>query len=482
MGIENISSQILVLGATGFVGRRLVKHLIQNGREVSCLVRNLRRADDLRQLGAKLIEGDVFNEKQIINACRECQTIIYLIHSMKRGRESFEVLDRKAAQNTLIAAEKTGVRRIIYLGGLGIKGATQSDHLASRHEVGDILRLSHIPVTEFRAAVIVGNGGTSFEMIHHLTNRLPVMICPRWVSTKTQPIAISDVVKYISASIECPESAGEIYDIGGPDIMTYGEMMKKVAEILGLKRLMISIPVLTPRLSSYWVNFVTPVPAVLAKSLIEGLKSETICENNKALNTFDIEPISFSSAVTIALNFPDINSGDVSNEDMAMITGDGIDDSHLLVDTRILKAAVPVERLFAVIEAIGGDNGWYFANWLWKFRGLIDSLLGGVGMRRTAGAAKIMAENQRLDFWRIEKFHKNESLVLRAEMKVWGRAWLKFFTEKVSSNESRLIQTAQYYPIGLFGLVYWYSILPIHKWIFWGLSRKIIKKALSNVN
>jgi uncharacterized protein YbjT (DUF2867 family) len=395
---------------------------------------------------------------------------------MSNPRGDFAELDRQAARHVGDAARRFGVDRLIYLGGLGYRHGVQSPHLRSRHEVGDVLRKSGVPVTEFRAAVIVGAGSLSFEMIHHLANRLPVMICPRWVITRTQPIAVEDVLTYLVAALASAESTGKVIDIGGPEILTYRDMMLRVARALGLKRWLIEVPVLTPRLSSYWVGLVTPVPVKPARALIEGLRHETICENDDAKTLFHIAPIGFDQAVKRALSV--VLSG---QSDQQVKVGDSlishIEPSHLLTDRRQLAVKASAEKLFQVVSSIGGENGWYAVNSLWKLRGLIDELFGGVGLRRGRRHPGELSVGDKLDFWRVEELDPGKRILLRAEMKLPGKAWLEFEIGLGGQESSILTQTARFYPRGLTGIVYWYGIYPVHILVFRRLATAIGKRA-----
>jgi len=474
-------ASILVLGATGYVGGRLVPRLLERGHNVRCLVRNRNKISGRGWKNVEIIEGDLLKPETLPDAFKNIDAVYYLVHSMASKNHSFESLDRTAAANVARTAAESGIKRIIYLGGLGKKTPDQSAHLKSRHEVGDTLRTSKLPVTEFRAAVIVGSGSVSFELIHHLTNRLPVMICPRWVYTKTQPIAIADILRYLVESLDKPESAGRILDIGGPEVLTYRDMILTVARVLNLKRFLIQVPVLTPRLSSYWVNLVTPIPAQIARPLIEGLRYETICENDDARHIFDFIPMNLETAVHRALaslqehRVETIWTGASTASDVPPL-----DPSHFRTDIRTLETNIPAEKLFSEITSIGGEKGWYYADWLWKFRGFIDKQIGGVGLRRGRRHPTIITPGEALDFWRVEEIIPDQKLLLRAEMIVWGQAWLEFRVEKISDNSSRLVQTARYYPKGLFGLLYWYSVYPIHSMVFRGMIKKISASAQKN--
>lgn len=461
---------ILVLGATGFVGRPLTGSLLSKGYAVTCLVRDIGRAEKLLPSEANLIQGDVLNYRDVLDVSKDIDIIYYLVHSIPSGEKEFARLDIEAAQNVASAAAENKVKRIIYLGGLGKKDSISSAHLKSRHDVGESLRKGGCHVTEFRAAVIAGKGGLSFEMIHHLANRLPVMICPIWVYTRTQPIAILDVVRYLSDCPEIPESEDKTIDIGGPDILSYGEMMTLISEALGLKRRLIKVPVLTPRLSSYWVDLVTPIQASYARTLIEGLRHETVCENDLADKLFDFKPMSFKAA---AKEYPGLLNPD--NDEAPTL--DKIDESHIYAYQVEKKVGCPLHKLFDILKTIGGDRGWFYADWLWKFRGFIDKVMGGIGYRKgRRHETEIDIDNQ-IDFWRVEEYRANEKIRLRAEMNIWGHGWLEFETNSLGGSGSLLKISAYYYPRGLFGYIYWFFTYPIHKLVFEGMAKKIARKA-----
>ncbi len=466
---------ILVLGGSGYVGNALIPRLLEDHHSVRSMSRS--GSADLPEI-VRVHQGNILEKDSCREAFDNIDVVYYLIHSMASGKGKFESLDRTAAQNTADLAREAGVKRIIYLGGLGEKSEKQSPHLRSRHEVGDILRSSDIPVTEFRAAILVGSGSISFEMIHHLVNRLPLMICPRWVNINTQPIATSDAIEYLATCLDYESTAGEIIDIGGPDILTYREMMLTVARVLGLRRYLIQVPVLTPRLSSYWVNFVTPINTAVAQSLIESLRSETVCHNTKADDVFPIQPMSFEQAVRHALHNFTLRSGDAWPRGSEYPEPFETDKSHLLTDTRTLDAAVPASQLFSVVEAIGGERGWYFADSLWTIRGFIDKLLGGIGMRRGRPDPISMHKGDKVDFWEVIDVQPGTRILLFAEMKAFGTAWLEFRVRSGDGKNSTLTQTAYFYPKGLTGHVYWYGIYPIHVIVFKGMAQAIVKYAL----
>jgi uncharacterized protein YbjT (DUF2867 family) len=423
-------------------------------------------------------EGDVLNPDGLQDSMGSQDVLYYLVHSMAAAHGDFAELDRRAAANTGKAASAAGIGRIIYLGGLGRRTEQQSLHLRSRHEVGDVLRVSGVPVTEFRAGVIIGAGSFSFEMIHHLANRLPSMICPRWVITRTQPISVEDVASYLVCALTKPESVGRIIDIGGPQILTYRDMMLTVSRALGLRRWLIKVPVLTPRLSSYWVGLVTPVPVRPARALIEGLRHETICENDDALHMFDVKPLSFENGVQKALGAV-LKEAQPNADQVGRSIMDGIEPSHLLIDQRQREVNAATGEVFRVVSRVGGNNGWHYANWLWKLRGLMDELVGGVGLRRGRRDANDITVGEALDFWRVEELDRGRRILLRAEMKVPGIAWLEFEVRPIDEQRCTFMQTARFYPRGLPGIIYWHGVYPLHALVFRGLIRSIAKRAES---
>ncbi len=472
---------ILVTGATGYVGGRLVPRLQESGYKVRCLARDASRLKN-RWNGAEIFQGDVLDEDSLNNALKGIDTAYYLIHSMG-GDDEFSKTDIIAAENFARAAENQNVKRIIYLGGLVSPDENLSKHLSSRLQTGETLRKFSVPVTEFRAGVIVGSGSLSFEMIRYLTERLAVMITPKWVNTKTQPIAIRDVLRYLIDALKVRESTGEIIEIGGEDILTYKDLMSIYAEVRGLKRYFIKVPVLTPRLSSHWIGFVTPLPSRIAKPLVDGLKNELICKSTKAKELFNFTSISYKEAVELALKrnkegktetiwFSAYSSG-VKNEvsPVHLTQKEG-----MIIEKRETLVKANIESTFKAFTSLGGKNGWY-ANFLWRIRGHLDLLFGGVGLRRGRRSETELLPGDPLDFWRVEEIEKNKLLRLRAEMKLPGKAWLQFQVEENLNNHSTLTQTAFYEPKGLWGVLYWYSVYPLHGLIFGGMIKSIKKSA-----
>ncbi len=467
---------VLLTGATGYIGGRLLRALEKKGWPVRCLAR---RPEYLRSRVASTTEvrqGDCLDRASLGPVMAGVDTAYYLVHSMGSSGE-FEREDRQAAQNFADVARESGIKRIIYLGGLGNQDQALSAHLRSRHEVADILRSSGIPTIEFRASIVIGSGSLSFEMIRALVQRLPVMICPRWVDVKAQPIAVEDVVAYLMAAIELPAGPGAVFEIGGTDPVSYGEIMKEYARQCGLHRWMIPVPVLTPRLSSLWLALVTPIYARIGRKLVDSMRNPTLVHDTSALTVFAIKPKGLKAAIERALQREDQEFAETSWCDALSSSGNttswgGTQFGTRLVDSRTVQVSVSPASAFAPVRRIGGANGWYFANSLWWLRGSLDLLFGGVGLRRGRRDQNRVAPGDALDFWRVETFEPDQRLGLVAEMKVPGRAWLQFEVEP-NGTGSFIRQTAIFDPAGLGGLLYWYALFPVHRWIFGGMLRQI---------
>jgi len=470
--------RVLVSGVTGYVGGRLVPALLDAGYPLRVMVRDstrLARRPWLERV--EVVEADVLHPETLRSALDGIAAAYYLIHSM-RGGEAFHERDLQAALGFGQAAKDAGVERIVYLGGLGDPASDLSQHLRSRQETGAMLAGAGVPVTEFRAAIVVGAGSLSFELIRDLTERLPAMVCPRWVYTRVQPIAIQDVLAYLVAALETPASAGRVIEIGGADVTTYGGMMLGYAQARNLRRFLVPVPVLTPRLSSYWVHLVTPIPSDIAQPLIEGLRNEVVVREPGAAELFPgIRPVGYAEALHSAL--ANLEQGEIDTTWMDALASSQGDRPALVLASRegmILERrqttvdAQPAE-VFATLSSLGGERGWLTYNWAWRLRGALDRLVGGVGLRRGRRHPHDLRPGDALDFWRVEIAEPDRLLRLRAEMKVPGRAWLQFEVEP--GSPVRLTQTALFAPRGLFGLLYWYGLYPLHSLIFSSLIQAI---------
>lgn len=471
--------RVLLTGATGYIGGRLLPLLEAEGHLVRCLAR---RPEALRRkigLESEVVAGDLLDRSSLDIAMAGIDAAYYLVHSM--GSESFEEADVIAARNFGEAAQSAGVKRIVYVGGLGSEQQQLSPHLRSRHEVGRILRECGVPVLEFRASIVIGSGSLSFEMIRALVERLPVMITPRWVSVLAQPIAIDDLLQYLLAALRVPVSQYGIYEIGGEDRVSYAGIMQAYARQRGLNRRMISVPFLTPRLSSLWLGLVTPLYARVGRKLVESMVNPTVVQNPLALTTFQIEPMGIEDAVRHALThedkgFVETRWSDALSSAGASPSWGGVQFGTRLVDSRAVTVSAPAARAFAPIEAIGGKTGWYSLDLLWRLRAYLDLLVGGVGMRRGRPHHLHLGVGDAVDFWRVESIEPDRRLRLAAEMKLPGRAWLEF--EVTSDGSSSTIrQTAIFDPVGWRGLAYWYALFPLHEAVFAGMLRGIAKAA-----
>lgn len=477
---------ILLTGATGYIGGRLLRVLKKNGFHVSCLTRRPDALKHLENTTTKIIYGDALARQSLNEVFNGIDVAFYFIHSLG-SKEGFIRQDQIAAQNFSECAHENGVKRIIYLGGLANPDENLSDHLQSRLEVGDYLRKSGIQVIEFRASIILGSGSLSFEMIRTLVEKLPIMIIPKWVRVKAQPIAINDVLSYLMESINIQTDENKIYEIGGSKKVSYMDIMKEYARQRNLKRLMIPVPVLSLKLSSYWLGLVTPLYARIGKKLIESVRYPTIIRDKAALQDFSIRPKSVKNAIKEALCYEDQEFAETRWSDALSSSGNvprnwgGIKFGNRIIESRMKKVNVPPERAFLPIRRIGGESGWYYANWLWKLRGFLDLILGGVGLRRGRKSQDSMNVGEPLDFWRVEIFEPDKRLRLLAEMKLPARAWLEFEVKPTVEGNSEIHQTVIYDPIGLWGLLYWYLLYPFHYFIFSGMIRKIAKKC-SRVN
>lgn len=434
----------------------------------------------------ELVTLDALERQSCLNAVRGCRAAYYLIHSMNYQNKDFAQADRSAAANMSYAAETENLQRIIYLGGLGEKDDRLSEHLRSRAEVANILQSGKVPVTVLRAAMIIGSGSASFESLRYLVDRLPLMVTPRWVNTPSQPIAIRDVLYYLIGCLEHDELSGQTLDIGGPDILTYRQLMEIYAEEAGLpKRLIIPVPVFTPKLSSYWIHLVTPIPAYIAQPLADGLRNPALCKDERIKSVLPRQLISCREAISLALqrlknqqiesHWSDAGLTPIAEwiqpHDAAWAGGTVYEDRRSIV-----VDAAP-DKVWQTIVSIGGQNGWYYADWLWRLRGLIDRLIGGVGLRRGRRHPSEIQVGDALDFWRVTLIKPGHQLLLKAEMKLPGQAWLGFQVRPAQFNQSEIEQVARFIPSGLCGILYWHVLLPLHKLMFNGMIQAIATKS-----
>lgn len=477
---------VLVSGASGFIGSQLVPELLSRGHYVVCMTRDAAKVTRKFPRAVNVVEADALRPETLVSSFIGIDVAYYLIHSLGTGETAFREADRLAARNFAQAARNTGVQRVIYLGGLGdAANAELSVHLASRQESGDELRTWGPPVTEFRSAVVIGAGSLSFEMIRYLTERLPIMICPRWVTTRIQPIAAEDVVRYLVQAIDVPESAGKTIDIGSPSIETYRSMMLKYAAARGLRRLLLQVPVLTPRLSSYWVDLVTPIDSAISRPLIEGLRSEVICRNDQAQRLFpEIRPMPFEQALQRALVVPDLSEmtnrraeKQFANRNPESFLHRVKEEEGWVVDIREGHSEATPSQLFSTVEGIGGERGWFYGDWLWRLRGWLDRIAGGKGLDKRRRDPDRLQVGDKVDFWVVAEIESGRRLVLKANMKLPGEAYLMFEVFLESGYRSGLRSTALYRPRGLFGRLYWWALLPLHRYIFSGMNAAICASA-----
>ena len=479
-----MTEQILVTGATGYVGGRLVPRLLEAGYRVRSFVRDPERLAGYPWLEqVEVLRGDALDPESLRGAMQDCTAAYYLIHGRQGGQDS-AARDLQAAHNFAFAAAQAGVKRIIYLGELVDPASKLSPYLRSRHETGHILRQQGVPVTEFRAGMIVGAGSALFEMIRYLVEHQQLLICPRWFYTQAQPIAIRDVLAYLVSALHVPESTGKLIEIGGATRLTYADMLSGYARARNLKRWRIPAPVYAPRLSAYWVHMLTPVHWRIILPLIEGLHAESLADDELAQRLFpQIQPLDYPAAVQAALNLVQGDAVETSWRD-ALVTVAGDDRplklsvvQGMLIERRSLKLNLVPEAAFRAYMGLGGERGWLYLNWTWRVRGWVDKLVGGVGLRRGRRHPDELRPGEALDFWRVEAIETGRSLRLRAEMKVPGLAWLEFQSLPQPNGGTLLTQTAYFAPHGVAGLLYWYVLYPIHGFIFSGMIRKIGERA-----
>jgi uncharacterized protein YbjT (DUF2867 family) len=483
------SKLILVTGATGYVGGRLVPRLLEAGYRVRCLVRDPARLEGHPwRKQVEVVSGDALVVGNLLDAMRGVSVAYYLIHGMQGGKVNAE-RDLHVARNFAAAADESGIERIIYLGELVDPTGNLSPYLRARHETGYLLRYSKVPVTEFRAGMIVGSGSALFEMVRYLTEREPILVCPAWYFSQAQPIAIRDALAYLIAALDEPESVGRVIEIGGPTRLTYADMLLGYARERGLKRWLIRTPVYAPRLSAYWVHMVTPIHWRVVAPLIEGLRARLIVRDDAAKKIFpQITPINFQTAVHLALGRIQRDNVETSWAD-ALVTVQGdvkpyvfTVEEGMFIETRKLLLDLPPATVFRSYMGIGGERGWLFMDWSWALRGWIDKLVGGVGLRRGRRHPDDLRVGESLDFWRVEEVEPNTRLRLRAEMKLPGKAWLQFEStpppeEDRQDGKTLFTVTAYFAPHGFFGFAYWYAMWPFHKPLFDGLTRRLASRA-----
>ena len=482
-------------GATGYLGGRLIPMLLERGYKVRCLARapeKLGARPWRDHPGIEVVQGDVDDTDALAEHLAGCASAYYLIHSMESASGDFAHRDAQLARSFAQAAERAGIQRIIYMGGLGEMGEDLSEHLRSRREVEEVLAAGPVPVTTLRAAMIIGSGSASFEILRYLVERLPAMITPRWVRTESQPIAVRDVLHYLIAALETPETAGDAIDIGGPDVHTYKELMRIMAEELELpRRLIVPVPVLTPRLSSLWIGLVTPVTSRIGRPLAEGLRNRVVVTNDTADRLLPHKPVDARTAIRTALGKTKSNSVETRWSSAGPISGDpDWAGGTVFNDTRRIGINATPAAVFRAVCRVGGGHGWYAADTLWRIRGWMDQLVGGPGLRRGRRHTENVEYGEALDFWRVISVQKDRSLLLRAEMKLPGVATLGFEIDPppTDQDEARpaaspnhettdLQMTARFRPKGLLGLAYWYAVLPLHGFVFRGMLNGIKRAA-----
>jgi uncharacterized protein YbjT (DUF2867 family) len=471
--------RILLTGATGYIAQRLLPVLLEQEHEVICCLRDKNRfnAESFPSSKLSVIEVDFLKPDTLLNIPKDIDVAYYLIHSMSSTTGDFTSMESKAAENFMEGIALTNAKQIIYLSGI-VNEKQLSKHLRSRQNVENILSSGRIPLTTLRAGIIVGSGSASFEIIRDLVEKLPIMIAPRWLNTKCQPIAIRNVIEFLAGVLSRVETFNHSYDIGAPDILSYKQMLLQFAEVRGLKRRVYVVPIMTPRLSSYWLYFVTSTSFVLAKNLVDSMKVEVVCRPNYLAEMLGIELIPYKKAIAMAFDkieqnevvssWKDAMSSNVLNKGLAQYIEVPV--NGCFKDVRKVSLANP-ESAINKIWAIGGNTGWYYGNWLWGVRGLLDKMVGGVGLRRGRRSPTLIRAGDSLDFWRVLLASKDQKrLLLYAEMKLPGEAWLEF-----RINDNTLEQVATFRPLGLWGRLYWYAVWPFHGFIFKGMINEIAK-------
>ncbi len=476
-----LSPNVTILGGTGYVGARLISQLLDHGYQVKCLARSpqkLTAREFPNRHNLTVSKCDMTDTSDLASQLAGQDVVYYLVHSLRSAGKAYATADNVLARNTAVAAETAGVRRIIYLGGLGESHDNLSEHLRSRRDVEDELASTSVPLTTLRAAMIIGSGSASFEILRYLVERLPVMVTPRWVRTESQPIAIADVLRFLEACLEHPETTGQTIDIGGADVVDYQFLMRLVAVRLGLKpRRVLPVPVLTPRLSALWIHLVTPVDAVIAQPLAQGLSNRVVCRDNSAHALLGRKPLTAAEAIDAALEHIRDDRVASSWTDAGPLPGDpDWSGGRVYEDSRSATVDAPVHAVYEAITLIGGGHGYYAADWLWKLRGLMDRLVGGPGLRRGRRTEREISTGEALDFWRVLHADRDRRLILFAEMRLPGTATLEFTIEQ-QDGLTKVVQTGRFRPRGLLGILYWMAVKPLHGIVFSGMLGGIIRES-----
>jgi uncharacterized protein YbjT (DUF2867 family) len=473
---------VVVTGATGYVGGRLAPYLLERGCRVRCIVREPRKLQERfwrADPNVEVVQGDLGDVEELAAQLRGADAAYYLVHSMVASGRGYAEEDQRLARNFAIAAKKANLGRIIYLGGLGELGTGLSEHLRSRREVEQTLASTGVPVTTLRAAMIIGSGSASFEILRYLVDRLPVMITPRWVQVQCQPVAILDVLHWLSACLRTPETTGRAIDIGGPDVLSYRELMQIAAKEMGLRRrLILAVPLLTPRLSSAWISLVTPVTFRIARPLAEGLRNRVVVTNDDAQRLMPHDALSVREAIRRSLERTGADRVPTHWSAAGAMPGDPEwAGGKVFIDERSIDINADADEVFSAVCRVGGGHGWYAGDLLWRLRGWMDKLVGGPGLRRGRRHTEQIEFGEALDFWRVVGVQRGRSLLLHAEMKLPGTARLEFKLNPVTNATTKLTMTARFRPLGLSGILYWYAVLPLHSFVFGGMLRGIRRAA-----